>query len=104
MTEARQGGKSPEDLEAIRLAKTRLMRVCRLDGPAAEQALARAAQEQQAALVAVAMRVLAASLQDLAAGRVVAAGQPGQTQRPPANKPRKPMHQRAHGKPWQRRK
>jgi len=70
MTQA-AGENSAEDREAIHLAKARLVRVCRLDGLAAEQALTRAATEQRAALVAVAMRVLAASPQDLVAGRVV---------------------------------
>jgi hypothetical protein len=54
------GENSAEDREAIRLAKARLDRVCRLTGLAAEQTLARAATEQRAAMVAVAMRVLAA--------------------------------------------
>ena len=37
---------SAEDREAIRLAKARLVSVCRLTGLAAEQTLARAATEQ----------------------------------------------------------
>ena len=68
---------SAEDREAIRLAKARLVSVCRLTGLAAEQTLARAATEQRTALVAVAMRVLAASPEDLAAGRVVEGGDAG---------------------------
>jgi len=68
------GENSADDREAIRLAKARLVRVCRLTGLVAEQTLTRAAAEKRAALVAVAMRVLAASPQDLAAGRVVEVG------------------------------
>ena len=49
-----------EDAEVIHLAKARLARVCRLSGLAPEQAMARAASEQRTALVAVALRVLAA--------------------------------------------
>jgi hypothetical protein len=71
------GEKSAEDREAIRLAKARLARVCRLTGLAAEQTLTLAAADQRAALVAVAMLVLAASPQDLAAGRVVEVGRAG---------------------------
>jgi len=74
MTNEASGKNSAEDREAIRLAKARLARVCRLTGLAAEQTLTRAAAEQRAALVAVAMRVLAASPEDLAAGRVVEVG------------------------------
>jgi hypothetical protein len=74
MVNEASGDNSAEDREAIRLAKARLVRVCRLTGLAAEQALTRAAAEQRAALVAVAMRVLAASPQDLAAGRVLEVG------------------------------
>jgi hypothetical protein len=89
-------GESSEDREAIRLAKARLIRVCRLTGAAAEEALARAATQQRAALVAVAMRVLAASPEDLAAGRVLPlpitrAREPWRPMRPkrprPENKP-----------------
>jgi hypothetical protein len=65
---------SAEDQEAIRLAKARLVRVCRMDAPTAERALACAAAEQRAPVVAVAMRILAASAQDLAAGDVLETG------------------------------
>jgi hypothetical protein len=90
-------GDSADDREAIRLAKARLVRVCRLPGAAAEEAMTRAATQQRAALVAVAMRILAASPEDLAAGRVLPlpatrAREPwrpgGGPKRPnPANKP-----------------
>jgi hypothetical protein len=63
-----------ENAEVIRLAKARLGRICRLAGPVAEQVMARAAHEQQTALIAVALRVLAAIPADLAAGRVVPLG------------------------------
>lgn len=87
-----------EDAEVIRLAKARLVRVCRLGGPAAEQALARAAREQHTALMAVALRVLAAIPADLAAGRVVPVGQARQSQ------PAKGPHHRLRGKPSRRRR
>jgi hypothetical protein len=94
-------GDNSEDREAIRLARARLIRVCRLAGAAADEALTRAANQQRVALVAVAMRVLSASPEDLAAGRVLPLpasrarepwrptrpkGQRGKGQRP-ANKP-----------------
>jgi len=94
------GENSAEDREAIRLAKARLARVCRLTGLAAEQTLARAATEQRAALVAVAMRVLAASPQDLAAGRVVEVGRAMQPRHGMGATPRKPKYQG----PWKPRK
>jgi len=75
------GGNSAEDQEAIRLAKARLVRICRMNGQAAEQALERAAAEQRTVLVAVAMRILAASPQDLAAGRVLQTGRQGEVMR-----------------------
>jgi len=94
------GENSAEDREAIRLAKARLVRVCRLTGLAAEQALARAATEQRAALVAVAMRVLAASPEDLAAGRVVEVGRAMQPRHGMGAMHRKPKYQG----PWKPRK
>jgi len=91
-------GDNSEDREAIRLARARLIRVCRLAGAAADEVLTRAANQQRVALVAVAMRVLSASPEDLAAGRVLPlpprAREPwrpmrpkGQRQQRPANKP-----------------
>ncbi|MBY0527855.1 MAG: hypothetical protein K2R98_30945 [Gemmataceae bacterium] len=71
-TDRNAGGESPDDREVIRLAKARLTRVCRLDAASAEQALRRAAVGQKAALVSIAMRVLSASPEDLAAGKVLA--------------------------------
>jgi hypothetical protein len=56
LRKARAAGENfADDREAIRLAKARLVRVCRLSGLAAEQALTRAAAEQRVALVAVAI-------------------------------------------------
>lgn len=87
-----------ENAEVIRLAKARLARVCRLAGPVAEQVMASAAREQQTALIAVALRVLAAIPADLAAGRVVPigrTGQPRQARGPQRQQPRaKPSHRR----------
>jgi len=96
------GEKSADDQEAIRLAKARLVRVCRLTGLAAEQALTRAATEQRAALVAVAMRVLAASPQDLAAGRVVEVGRAMQPRHGRGMKHQKYTHQRGQERPGKR--
>src|SRR5262249_39530780 len=96
---------SADDREVIRLAKSRLMRVCRWDGALAERSLMQAAKEQRAALVSVAMRVLAASSQDLAAGRVLRADRPpGQSHQASRPKRQKPPHNRAHGRPRRRRK
>jgi|SRR6516164_2588395 hypothetical protein len=81
MTDA-AGENSAEDREVIRLAKARLARICRLAGPKADQALAQAVAEQKTALVAVAMRVLAASPEDLAAGRVLRVGRVNEPPRP----------------------
>ena len=88
-----------EDQEVIRLARARLIRVCRLAGPAAEQALAQAAAEQRAALVAVALRVLAATPEDLAAGRVVRVGRSTDARRPMG-----PHRQKHREKPAQRKR
>jgi len=92
------GENSAEDQEAIRLAKARLVRVCRLTGLAAEQALTRAVVEQRVALVAVAMRVLAASPQDLADGRVVEVGRAMQPRYGMGMKHQKYTHQRPQGR------
>jgi hypothetical protein len=89
---------SAEDREAIRLAKARLARVCRLTGLAAEQTLTRAAADQRAALVAVAMRVLAASPQDLVAGRVVEVGRLIQPRQATGARRQGRAHQRWQGK------
>lgn len=74
---------SPDDREAIRLATRRLTRAFRLEESAALQALQRAATEKKIALVAVALRVLSASPEDLAAGRVLAG-----LSAPPPGRPR----------------
>jgi len=68
MTNEVTGGNAVEDREAICLARARLARVCRLTGLAAEQTLIRAVTGQRAALVAVTMRVRAASLKILLLG------------------------------------
>jgi hypothetical protein len=103
MTTEAAGGNSAEDREVIRLAKARLVRVCRLDASTAEQALSRAAAEQRAALVAVAMRVLAASPQDLAAGRVLWTGRHGEVMRAGQHReprrPNRPMRQKQPRRP-----
>jgi hypothetical protein len=107
MTTGAPGDNRAEDLEAIRLAKARLVRICRMNGQAAEQALARAATDQRSALVAVAMRVLAASPEDLAAGRVLEVGRPMPQQRHRdgqryQKRPQRPQ-QRWQGKPRNKR-
>ena len=102
------GDNSAEDREVIRLAKARLGRLCRMPGPKAEQALNQAAVEQKAALVAVALRVLAASPEDLIAGRVVRVGPPpgprGHGQHGQGPKRFKPAHKSQQGKRWKGRK
>jgi hypothetical protein len=95
MTNEAGGGQSAEDREVIRLAKARLIRICRLDGATAERSLARAAQEQRVALVSVAMRVLSASPEDLAAGRIL---QAGEGRRPAGPQQRRPPHKGPPGK------
>jgi hypothetical protein len=106
MTTGPAGNYSAEDAEVIRLAKTRLVKVCRLNAAGAEQALARGAAEQKVALVSVAMRVLAAIPADLAAGRVVPLGRtvhPGPARQGPyrPNRPNRP-HQQQGKKPFKR--
>lgn len=88
------GDNSAEDREAIRLARARLIRVCRMNGAAADEALARAASQQRSALVAVAMRVLAASPEDLAAGRVLPVVQAREPWRPTGPKRHQPRGQK----------
>jgi hypothetical protein len=90
-------GRSADDLEAIRLAKARLMRIFRFDDGSAHRAMLQAAKEQRAALVAVALRVLAASPEDLAAGRVVPV--PPGALRPPPRQQRGPRGPRQYGGP-----
>lgn len=90
-------GYSAEDREAIRLAKARLVRICRCDGAAAERALQQGAAEQHSALVSVAMRVLSASPEDLAAGRVVPASRADPSRRPPRAKGQKSSYRPPHG-------
>jgi hypothetical protein len=99
MATGHAGENSAEDAEVIRLAKARLIRVCRLAGAAAEQALKQAATEQRAALVSVAMRVLSATPRDLAAGRVVRVGRPAEPRRPTG-----PRRHKAQQKPFQRKR
>lgn len=95
------GDNAAEDAEVIRLAKARLIRICRLNGAAAEQALARGAAEQKAALVSVAMRVLAAIPADLAAGKVVPVGRPPDRDR---RQPTGPKQHHQHNQPNQHKK
>jgi hypothetical protein len=83
-------GYSAEDRETIHLAKAKLVRVCRCNRDSAERVLQRAAADQRVALISVAMRVLSASPEDLAAGRVVPnerAGEFRQAARPRGKKP-----------------
>jgi hypothetical protein len=90
-------GYSADDREVIRLAKARLVRVCRFDGATAERALQRAAADQRSALVSVAMRVLSASPEDLAAGLVLAGERAVETRRPARSGGKKPPYRPPHG-------
>jgi hypothetical protein len=89
MTNERGGKTPPVDVEVLGLAKRRLMRVFRLDEPAAQQALQKAATVQKTPVVAVALRVLAASAEDLAGGRILAGLRVTTTQHPGRRLPRR---------------
>lgn len=104
MAMVRGSEQSTEDAEVIGLAKRRLMRVFRLDEPTAHRALQKAAMDQREPLIALALRVLAASPEDLAAGRVIADLRAAVPQRPGRRSPpsQRPLSKQPSHKPPRR--